>query len=62
MERAGGRVEMQRCWRIVTTARGTNSGLAVSRSLGDLDFKEPSMCANYVCFTRVQAQLRQILL
>ena len=46
MERCGGRVEMQRCWRIITTARGTNTGLAVSRSLGDLDFKEPSMCGS----------------
>ena len=46
MERSGGRVEMQRCWRIITTARGTNTGLAVSRSLGDLDFKEPSMCGS----------------
>ncbi len=45
MEERGGRVEMQRCWRIISTARGTNTGLAVSRSLGDLDFKEPSMCA-----------------
>ncbi|CAK0781692.1 hypothetical protein CVIRNUC_005447 [Coccomyxa viridis] len=43
VERCGGRVEMQRCWRIITTARGTNTGLAVSRSLGDLDFKEPSI-------------------
>ena len=48
MERSGGRVEMQRCWRIITTARGTNTGLAVSRSLGDLDFKEPSMCGSAV--------------
>lgn len=47
VEASGGRVEMQRCWRIISTARGTNTGLAVSRSLGDLDFKEPSMCANY---------------
>ena len=46
VERCGGRVEMQRCWRIITTARGTNTGLAVSRSLGDLDFKEPSMCGS----------------
>ena len=45
VEGSGGRVEMQRCWRIISTARGTNTGLAVSRSLGDLDFKEPSMCA-----------------
>ncbi|CAL5221222.1 g3373 [Coccomyxa viridis] len=43
VEGSGGRVEMQRCWRIISTARGTNTGLAVSRSLGDLDFKEPSM-------------------
>ena len=40
----GGRVEFARCWRIISTARGANTGLAVSRSLGDLDFKEPIRC------------------
>ena len=40
----GARVEFQRCWRVISTARGINTGLAVSRSLGDLDFKEPKMC------------------
>lgn len=45
----GGRVEFQRCWRII--AAGTNehsghfTGLAISRSLGDLCFKEPRLCA-----------------
>ncbi|GAX77731.1 hypothetical protein CEUSTIGMA_g5174.t1 [Chlamydomonas eustigma] len=40
---AGGRVEFQRCWRVVVEPRDgrPGSGLAVSRSLGDLDFKEP---------------------
>ncbi|KAK9914952.1 hypothetical protein WJX75_002812 [Coccomyxa subellipsoidea] len=43
----GGRVEFQRCWRII--AAGTNehsghfTGLAISRSLGDLCFKEPRL-------------------
>lgn len=41
MKALGGRVEFARCWRIISTARGANTGLAVSRSLGDLDFKEP---------------------
>ena len=43
MKAVGGRVEFQRCWRVISTARGTNTGLAVSRSLGDLEFKEPRM-------------------
>ncbi len=40
---AGGRVEFQRCWRIISEPRRDRplSGLAVSRSFGDLDFKEP---------------------
>lgn len=39
----GGRVEFQRCWRIISEPRRDRplSGLAVSRSFGDLDFKEP---------------------
>ncbi len=41
--KAGGRVEFQRCWRVVVEPKDgrPGSGLAVSRSLGDLDFKEP---------------------
>ncbi len=39
----GGRVEFQRCWRVISSVRGTHTGLAVSRSLGDLEFKEPKM-------------------
>uniref|UniRef100_A0A383WM94 PPM-type phosphatase domain-containing protein n=1 Tax=Tetradesmus obliquus TaxID=3088 RepID=A0A383WM94_TETOB len=43
IEEAGGRVDFQRCWRVVVEPRDgrPGSGLAVSRSLGDLDFKEP---------------------
>eukprot|EP00879_Flechtneria_rotunda_P000997 GHRR01001131.1.p1 GENE.GHRR01001131.1~~GHRR01001131.1.p1 ORF type:complete len:866 (+),score=406.00 GHRR01001131.1:371-2968(+) len=43
IEGAGGRVDFQRCWRVVVEPRDgrPGSGLAVSRSLGDLDFKEP---------------------
>ncbi|KAI8463922.1 MAG: phosphatase 2C-like domain-containing protein [Monoraphidium minutum] len=43
IEDAGGRVDFQRCWRVVVEPRDgrPGSGLAVSRSLGDLDFKEP---------------------
>ena len=57
VEGCGGRVEMQRCWRIISTARGTNTGLAVSRSLGDLDFKEPAMCAHPTSPPSLPAQL-----
>lgn len=43
---AGGRVEHQGCWRVVTgwSPCGTRppAGLAVSRSLGDQDFKAPA--------------------
>jgi len=44
IEDAGGRVDFQRCWRVVVEPRDgrPGSGLAVSRSLGDLDFKEPA--------------------
>lgn len=44
IEHAGGRVDFQRCWRVVVEPRDgrPGSGLAVSRSLGDLDFKEPA--------------------
>ncbi|KAG2486043.1 hypothetical protein HYH03_015250 [Edaphochlamys debaryana] len=43
VEAAGGRVDFQRCWRVIVEPREgrLGSGLAVSRSLGDLDFKEP---------------------
>ena len=61
VERCGGRVEMQRCWRIITTARGTNTGLAVSRSLGDLDFKEPSMCGSVALTADLQSLQRAVL-
>ena len=49
VEAAGGRVEMQRCWRVICPAANGRpaSGLAVSRSLGDLDFKEPARHANF---------------
>ncbi|MEW5306475.1 MAG: hypothetical protein WDW36_008937 [Sanguina aurantia] len=50
----GGRVEFQRCWRVISEARGgrPGSGLAVSRSFGDIDFKEPQRmveCEPDVC-------------
>ena len=35
----GGSVEFASCWRVICPAR--NTGLAVSRALGDIDFKEP---------------------
>eukprot|EP00884_Botryococcus_braunii_P014428 jgi/Botrbrau1/22987/Bobra.0030s0052.2 len=43
VEAAGGRVDFQRCWRVICEPRNgrPGSGLAVSRSFGDLDFKEP---------------------
>lgn len=43
IEARGGRIEFQRCWRVVVEPRDgrLGSGLAVSRALGDLDFKEP---------------------
>ncbi|KAL6761608.1 phosphatase 2C-like domain-containing protein, partial [Haematococcus lacustris] len=43
IESVGGRVEWQRCWRVVVEPGDgrPGSGLAVSRSLGDYDFKEP---------------------
>lgn len=39
----GGRVEFSGCWRVICEPRENRpgSGLAVTRSLGDLDFKEP---------------------
>ena len=42
IEANGGRVEFQRCWRVICGPRDgrPGSGLAVSRSFGDLDFKE----------------------
>jgi len=47
---AGGRVEFQRCWRVISGGAdgeepGRRTGLAISRSLGDLDFKEPKLYA-----------------
>lgn len=46
IEAAGGRVDFQHCWRVVSPARGNRpaSGLAVSRALGDISFKEPVRC------------------
>ncbi len=45
---SGGRVEFQRCWRIIAASTnedaGRFTGLAISRSLGDLGFKEPRLC------------------
>ncbi|KAL4434421.1 hypothetical protein ABPG75_000862 [Micractinium tetrahymenae] len=39
----GGRVDFARCWRVIVEPGGGRpaSGLAVSRSFGDPDFKEP---------------------
>lgn len=46
---AGGRVEFQRCWRVISGGNdddpGRRTGLAVSRSFGDIEFKEPRLCA-----------------
>lgn len=46
---AGGRVEWQRCWRVISGGSdddsGRRTGLAVSRSFGDIEFKEPRLCA-----------------
>ena len=46
IEANGGQVDFQRCWRVICPAQENRkaSGLAVSRSLGDLDFKEPLRC------------------
>ncbi|KAK9829310.1 hypothetical protein WJX72_005079 [[Myrmecia] bisecta] len=43
VELLGGRVNFQRCWRVICEPKDgrPGSGLAVSRSFGDLDFKEP---------------------
>ncbi|GAB4815687.1 hypothetical protein N2152v2_002733 [Parachlorella kessleri] len=43
VEGAGGRVDFARCWRVIVDPGGGRpaSGLAVSRSFGDPDFKEP---------------------
>ncbi|BDA43649.1 Protein phosphatase 2C homolog 3 [Coccomyxa sp. Obi] len=44
---AGGRVEFQRCWRVISGGNdddpGRRTGLAVSRSFGDIEFKEPRL-------------------
>ncbi|CAL8468404.1 g7944 [Coccomyxa elongata] len=44
---AGGRVEWQRCWRVISGGSdddsGRRTGLAVSRSFGDIEFKEPRL-------------------
>ena len=61
VEAVGGKVNFQRCWRVICPARNGRpaSGLAVSRSFGDLDFKEPSRSV-YVCASEVR-NLRQQL-
>lgn len=43
VEALGGRVDFARCWRVIVDPGDGRpaSGLAVSRSFGDLDFKEP---------------------
>jgi serine/threonine protein phosphatase PrpC len=43
VEALGGRVDYARCWRVIVDPGGGRpaSGLAVSRSFGDADFKEP---------------------
>lgn len=43
IRQVGGRIEFSKCWRVVLEPLGLRpgSGLAVSRSFGDLDFKEP---------------------
>lgn len=43
IQAAGGRVDFSNCWRVIWQPRNgrPGSGLAVSRSLGDLNFKEP---------------------
>ena len=46
IQAVGGRVEFSRCWRVIFEPQEgrSGSGLAVSRSFGDLDFKEPNRC------------------
>jgi len=43
VEALGGRVDFARCWRVIVDPGGGRpaSGLAVSRSFGDPEFKEP---------------------
>ena len=43
IRQVGGRIEFSKCWRVILEPLGfrPGSGLAVSRSFGDLDFKEP---------------------
>lgn len=43
VDAVGGRIEFSGCWRVICEPRENRpgSGLAVTRSLGDLDFKEP---------------------
>ena len=55
VEAVGGKVNFQRCWRVICPARNGRpaSGLAVSRSFGDLDFKEPSRSV-FVCAREVR--------
>lgn len=47
VEANGGQVDFQRCWRVICPAQNDRkaSGLAMSRSLGDLSFKEPRRCS-----------------
>ena len=43
IRQAGGRTHFTNCWRVIIEPKDglLGSGLAVSRSFGDLDFKEP---------------------
>lgn len=48
IKKNGGQVEFQACWRVVLQKSGVRPkvGLAVSRCLGDLVFKEPNRLHN----------------
>ena len=61
VEANGGRVDFQRCWRVICPARNGRpaSGLAVSRSFGDLDFKEPARSAGQPACTRMMVNALQ---
>lgn len=54
---AGGRIDFSNCWRVIVEPKAgcPGSGLAVSRSFGDLAFKEPcrsvwKCCSTGVCY------------
>lgn len=62
IQAAGGRVEFSKCWRVICEPRAgrSGSGLAVSRSFGDLDFKEPHRSV-IAFFPQAIAQVQMLL-